>query len=48
MSQICDMLKNPGVHIPGIIWAPFSHIVPPLAARGLPRVVDARGTWRPE
>jgi hypothetical protein len=26
----------------------FSPIVPPLAARGLPRVVDARGTWRPE
>ena len=26
----------------------FSPIVPPLAARGLPRVVDAGGTWRPE
>jgi hypothetical protein len=22
--------------------------VPPLAARGLPRVVDVRGAWRPE
>ena len=26
----------------------FSPIVPPLAARGLPRVVNAGGTWRPE
>ena len=26
----------------------FSPIVPPLSARGLPRVVDARGTLRPE
>jgi hypothetical protein len=42
MSQICGMLKNPGY-----IWPPFPSIVPPLAARGLPRVVDARGTWRP-
>jgi hypothetical protein len=23
-------------------------LVPPLATRGLPQVVDARGTWRPE
>ena len=48
MSQICGMLKNPGC----ISQAPFGHhflpIVPPLAARGLPRVVDARGTWRPK
>jgi hypothetical protein len=48
MSQICGMLKNPGYIIPGIIWPPFLPIVPPLAARGLPRVVDVRGTWRPE
>jgi len=32
--------------------APFGHhfspIVPPVAARELSRVVDARGTWRPK
>ena len=35
-----------------ISQAPFGHNfspkVPPLAARGLPRVVDARDTWRPK
>jgi hypothetical protein len=40
-------VKEPWVHIPGIIWPLFPPIVPPLAVRGLPRVVDARGTWRP-
>ena len=44
MSQVCGMWKNPRC----ISQAPFGHhfspIVPPLAARGLPRVADARGT----
>ena len=45
--------KKSSARLPGCIsQAPFGHhfspIVPPLAARGLPRVVDARGTWRPE
>ena len=48
MSQICGMQKNPGF----ISQAPFGHhfspIVPPLVTRGLPRVVDARDSWRPE
>ena len=36
------------MHIPGTIWPPFLAHIPRLAARGLPRVVDAGGTWRPE
>jgi len=48
LQKICGMWKNPEC----ISQAPFGHhfspIVPPLAARGLPRVVDARGTWQPK
>jgi hypothetical protein len=48
MLQDLRHVKEPGY----ISQAPFGHhfwpIVPPLAARGLPRVVDAGGTWRPE
>ena len=39
-------VKEPWVHNPGTIGHHFSPVVPPLAARGLPRVVDARDTWR--
>jgi hypothetical protein len=48
MSQICGMLKNPGYISQAPSGHHFSPIVPPLTARGLPRIVNARGTWRPE
>jgi hypothetical protein len=48
VSLICGMKKNPGCISQAPSGHHFSSIVPPLAARGLPRVVDARGTWRPE
>jgi hypothetical protein len=46
MSQICGVLKNPG-YIFKASRPPFPPIVSPLAASGLPRVVDARDTLRP-
>jgi hypothetical protein len=48
MSQICGMVKNPGYISQASFGRHFSPIGPPLAARGLPRVVDAGGIWRPE
>jgi hypothetical protein len=37
MSQICGMLNNPGYISQETSGHHFSPIVPPLAARGLPR-----------
>jgi hypothetical protein len=48
MLQISGMLKNPGYISQASSGQYFLPLVPPMVARGLPQVVDVRGTWRPE